>query len=483
MERLPKLPVAPPPLPGELLIAWIARLAAIYHQDPQGFLDEVVSRPAIRDTYWLWGDPAWAPHLPWTSPRGSKGDVWWLDAFALDRLYGATGVPPATLSAMAPQAWDFVSGRVVRATFLGPVGLCPQCLAEDVRRHRPPFVRRDWAVAWGTMCQQHRRPLIACSNGEVAGLAALAERHRHLLPFVRNDRTVCRVMPGVSSDPHWIEDCSGPGMAELWRYGGSRQHYLELFATSPTGDAGRPIAALWAADGDEHGPTIRDLCAFEAAMARSITAPHRNPGQGVRGSGAIFLTGVVDLCLILESRFLDFPGFFKHAAPLSAQGTSLSRVMGSIILEAGVSRLKCATRRARPTANSALSWPAVYGAHVLRGRAWLGATGDPEGVLDRLVRNAVLASIVFDRMLPQGFGSTHSSPVAARAIISGMVERSRYITMAGRIRRRFAGEATDQMTGRAPKTTFMVNDSRKILNRLFDDVVAVCPQSVSTTIS
>lgn len=86
---------------------------------------------------------------------------------------------------------------------------------------------------------------------------------------------------------------------------------------------------------------------------------------------------------------------------------------------------------------------------------------------------------MFDRMLPQGFGQTNTSPVAARAIISGLVERSRYITMAGRIRRRFAREATGQMMGGVPKNTFTVNDSRKILNRLFGDVIAVCPQPSS----
>lgn len=165
--RRPQLPGQVMPLPGEALASWLLRYA-----EPFGFAPEDL--------------------LPRTSEAelAGHGD-WWRRPYPalIERLAQATGVDPMTIADMTLWSGDEATDdRCDRFSWLRfqasrPVNrqqrrmaVCPLCLAED----ETPYVRRDWAVGWATICPDHAVVLMGdCPEcGGKLRLPALSSRDR-----------------------------------------------------------------------------------------------------------------------------------------------------------------------------------------------------------------------------------------------------------------------------------------------------------------
>jgi TniQ len=140
------LPVAPPPLPGELLASWIGRLACLYGVPPHCLWNELAGLPPAG---FGWGDHSSGAGVPFLEQVGRVASA--------ARL-GGRALFATTMSAMlpdAPAAW--LRSTTVSASW---VPWCPACLREDLARHRVPHLRRLWAAGCVVVCPSHRVPLV-----------------------------------------------------------------------------------------------------------------------------------------------------------------------------------------------------------------------------------------------------------------------------------------------------------------------------------
>jgi hypothetical protein len=145
------LPLAPPPLPGELLASWIGRLACLYDAPPEGLWYELAGSPAVE--------------LALIGHNQQSGSVL-LEQFA--RIAIATrlevGAVAATAMSMmlpaAPAPW--LRSEIVS---IYQIPWCPACLRDDVAHRRPPYLRRLWAAGCVVICPRHRAVLVDTCPG------------------------------------------------------------------------------------------------------------------------------------------------------------------------------------------------------------------------------------------------------------------------------------------------------------------------------
>jgi hypothetical protein len=145
------LPLAPPPLPGELLASWIGRLACLYDAPPEGLWYELAGSPAAELALIGHNQPSGNSLLEQCAPI----------AIATRLEVGA--VAATAMSVMlpaAPAAW--LRSEIV-STYQVP--WCPACLRDDVAHHRPPYLRRLWAAGCVVVCPRHRAALVDTCPG------------------------------------------------------------------------------------------------------------------------------------------------------------------------------------------------------------------------------------------------------------------------------------------------------------------------------
>lgn len=145
------LPLAPPPLPGELLASWIGRLACLYDAPPEGLWYELAGSPAVE----------LAP-IGHHQPGGSE----LREQFARIAIATRSEMSAVAATAMsemlpaAPAAW--LRSEMV-STYQVP--WCSACLRDDVAHHRPPYLRRLWAAGCVVVCPRHRAALVDTCSG------------------------------------------------------------------------------------------------------------------------------------------------------------------------------------------------------------------------------------------------------------------------------------------------------------------------------
>jgi len=145
------LPLAPPPLPGELLASWIGRLACLYDAPPEGLWDELAGSPAVE--------------LALIGHNQPSGNVL-LEQFARVAIATRSEVGAVAATAMsmmlpaAPAPW--LRSEIV-STYQVP--WCPACLRDDVAHHRPPYLRRLWAAGCVVICPRHQAVLVDTCPG------------------------------------------------------------------------------------------------------------------------------------------------------------------------------------------------------------------------------------------------------------------------------------------------------------------------------
>ena len=144
-------PIRYKPLPGELLSCWLVRLAHGHGLKVQTFCNLIF---------------------------GNRRQVWNRDidrlapAWLVDELSHRTGTPPAEAWATTLRTYEGVLYRQFRSVgtlhWILPLKMyhrkrrgfglqfCPACLASDV----VPYFRREWRVAFVTMCQRHGNMLL-----------------------------------------------------------------------------------------------------------------------------------------------------------------------------------------------------------------------------------------------------------------------------------------------------------------------------------
>lgn len=140
------LPLAPPPLPGELLASWIGRLACLYDAPLEGLWYELAGSPAV--------ELALIGH----NQPGGNGlrEQFARIAIATRSEVGAVAATAmSTMLPAAPAAW--LRSEIV-STYQIP--WCPACLRDDVAHHRPPYLRRLWAAGCVVICRRHRAVLV-----------------------------------------------------------------------------------------------------------------------------------------------------------------------------------------------------------------------------------------------------------------------------------------------------------------------------------
>jgi hypothetical protein len=145
------LPIAPPPLPGELLASWFGRLACCYDAPPWALWHEVAgSAPAE----FGWNDTGVAISGQLSEP---------LSRIAIAARLNASTVVETTASAAfpaAPATWL----RSLTVS-MSQIPWCPACLSGDVTDNRAPYLRKGWAAGCVVVCVQHRTPLVDTCPG------------------------------------------------------------------------------------------------------------------------------------------------------------------------------------------------------------------------------------------------------------------------------------------------------------------------------
>lgn len=122
-----------PPIAGESLGSWLARVAAPYNVSVGQLLNYVgVHHPRANATSWV--------HLGALLPE------------QLRKLAVPLRVKSKVLAAMNTSHW------AVRH-IASEIGFCPRCLEEDRASDQPMYWRRIWQDAFSTVCLQHRIPL------------------------------------------------------------------------------------------------------------------------------------------------------------------------------------------------------------------------------------------------------------------------------------------------------------------------------------
>ena len=127
------LPIVAPPIAGESLGSWLARVAAPYNVSVgQLFNFLAVHHPRVNVVGWA--------HLGALLPE------------QLRKLSVPLRVKSKTLAAMNTSHW------AVRH-IASEIGFCPRCLEEDLASDQPMYWRRIWQDAFATVCLKHRIPL------------------------------------------------------------------------------------------------------------------------------------------------------------------------------------------------------------------------------------------------------------------------------------------------------------------------------------
>ncbi|MEO8129823.1 MAG: TniQ family protein [Bryobacteraceae bacterium] len=137
-------PLRPRPCPGELFSSWLVRVARCYEMPVETFCRAV-----------------WPGRKVWRGDADRQ-----IDDEALRLLSGKTGVTYAELFSLtlrtyepdACQPWEdeFARNLYFRGAHTShAIRFCPCCVAE-----RPHYFRRDWRLAFVTVCPRHRLPLL-----------------------------------------------------------------------------------------------------------------------------------------------------------------------------------------------------------------------------------------------------------------------------------------------------------------------------------
>ena len=145
------LPLAPPPLPGELLASWIGRLACLYDAPPDGLWYELAGASAVELA-------PFGHHQP-----GGNGFREQFARIAIATRSEVGAVAATAMSVMLPAAPARWLRSEVVSTYQVP--WCPPCLCDDVAHHRPPYLRRLWAAGCVVVCPRHRAVLVDTCPG------------------------------------------------------------------------------------------------------------------------------------------------------------------------------------------------------------------------------------------------------------------------------------------------------------------------------
>lgn len=145
------LPLAPPPLPGELLASWIGRLACLYDAPPDLLWYELAGAPAVELA-------PFGHHQP-----GGNGLREQFARIAIATRLEVGAVAATAASVMLPAAPARWLRSEVVSTYQVP--WCPPCLRDDVAHHRPPYLRRLWAAGCVVICPRHRAALVDTCPG------------------------------------------------------------------------------------------------------------------------------------------------------------------------------------------------------------------------------------------------------------------------------------------------------------------------------
>ena len=145
------LPLAPPPLPGELLASWIGRLACLYDAPPDPLWYELAGASAVELA-------PFGHHQP-----GGNGLREQFARIAIATRSEVGAVAATAMSVMLPAA----PARWLRSEIVSTcqVPWCPRCLRDDVAHQRPPYLRRLWAAGCVVICPRHRAALVDTCPG------------------------------------------------------------------------------------------------------------------------------------------------------------------------------------------------------------------------------------------------------------------------------------------------------------------------------
>lgn len=136
---MPRLPLAPPPLPNEAISSWIARIAARYDLSTAAFVPNLLPNEA-----------------------DNAEMAWWIDVCACklleDALAVAAGVP---IASFARQRLAGLAANPHAAWPRRSPTWCPLCAVQDVAAFKEVYSRREWGFGGYLMCLQHRCLLIA----------------------------------------------------------------------------------------------------------------------------------------------------------------------------------------------------------------------------------------------------------------------------------------------------------------------------------
>lgn len=137
--RMPRLPLAPPPLADEALSSWVARIAARYDLSAEAFVQHLLPNETDCAGMVHWIDVCPCPPLE-SALAAATGMP--RESFAQQRLPGLAVTPDAAWPRTAP-AW------------------CPLCVAQDMTILGEIYGRREWRFGGYLMCTAHRCLLIA----------------------------------------------------------------------------------------------------------------------------------------------------------------------------------------------------------------------------------------------------------------------------------------------------------------------------------
>lgn len=140
------LPIAPPPLPGELLASWFGRLACCYDAPPWALWHEVAGSAPVE---FGWNGTG-------LTISGQPSEP--LSRIAIAARLNVSAVVETTASAAfpaAPATWL----RSLTVS-MSQIPWCPACLSSDVTDNRAPYLRKHWAAGCVVICSQHRTPLV-----------------------------------------------------------------------------------------------------------------------------------------------------------------------------------------------------------------------------------------------------------------------------------------------------------------------------------
>ena len=132
--RLPVLPLAPRPLPGEGVLSWVRRVAARYDLGALGFVS-LLYPPEVR------------------VPRSRVAALDWTGEAGLDQALAAAGrLDPERIAALRPIPDDKIQARLLRRD---RTVWCDLCVRDDMARHGEAYERGAWRLGWCVACPVH----------------------------------------------------------------------------------------------------------------------------------------------------------------------------------------------------------------------------------------------------------------------------------------------------------------------------------------